>query len=121
MPVPQYYEMYFLESLKDGQEHTIKEVKKFVAINMGITEADLIELLPSGKQYKYDNRIGWTRTYLKKAGLIVSPARGVFILTAEGKNVIEQNLAIINDEYLMKYDSFKEFINHQINPEKLYH
>lgn len=111
MAIPKYHEMYrpFLDSLKDGQLHKFKEVKEYVAAVMDVSEEELKELLPSGKQPMFYNRIGWTRTYLKKAGLINSPSRGVFIITAEGSKLLEENPSIINDDFLMRYEDFRLF------------
>lgn len=112
MPVPKYHELYapFLKTLKDGSIHTMKEIKRSVADQMSLTETDLAERLPSGKQAVFDNRIGWTRTYLKKAGLIESPARAQFILTEEGKKALP-DADVIDDKYLRKYASFRAFQN----------
>lgn len=112
MPVPKYHELYapFLKTLKDGSIHTMKEIKQSVADQMHLTDVDLAERLPSGKQAVFDNRIGWTRTYLKKAGLIESPARAQFILTEEGKKALP-DADIIDDKYLRKYASFRAFQN----------
>lgn len=111
MSIPKYHEMYlpFLTSLKDGERHSIKEIKEIVAAAMSITMEERKELLPSGKQAILDNRIGWTRTYLKKAGLISSPKRGVFLITKEGSSLLDENPPVINDELLMRYDSFRLF------------
>lgn len=111
MAIPRYHEMYrpFLDSLKDGQLHKFKEVKEYVAAVMDVSEEELKELLPSGKQPMFYNRIGWTRTYLKKAGLINSPSRGIFIITAEGSKLLEENPSIINDDFLMRYEDFRLF------------
>jgi len=89
----------------------MKEVKERVAVTMSITDEDRKDLLPSGKQSIYDNRLGWTRTYLKKAGLIDSPARALFVITDEGKKVLSENPAVINDAFLKRYESFREFMN----------
>ncbi|HBI57128.1 MAG TPA: restriction endonuclease, partial [Firmicutes bacterium] len=111
MLVPKYHEMYrpFLESLHDEKLHTIKEIKEVVAVAMSIDAEARKEMLPSGKQRVFDNRIGWTRTYLKKAGLIDSPSRGVFSITSEGIRLLQENPVIINDELLMRYESFRLF------------
>ena len=110
MPVPKYHEMYapFLKFLSDGEVHSIKEIKKAVAEEMRLSESDLSERLPSGKQAVFDNRIGWAKTYLKKAGLIDSPARGQFILSEEGKNALP-DADQLNNSYLEKYEAFREF------------
>lgn len=110
MSVPKYNEMYmpFLKVLQDGELHTMKELKQSVASTFNLSDEDLSELLPSGKQAMFDNRIGWTRTYLKKAGLIESPAKAQFIITEEGKKALAETDKIDND-YLRRYPSFREF------------
>ena len=109
--IPKYYEMHkpFLEFLKDGQTHTLKELKSYVSTCFALSEEDLAELLPSGRQTVFTNRIGWARTYLKKAGLIDSPARATFVITDEGKRVLHNNPSVIDVGFLMQYDSFREF------------
>lgn len=110
MSIPKYHELYapFLKSLKDGAVHSMKEIKQLVIEQVQLTELDLAELLPSGKQTVFDNRIGWARTYLKKAGLVESPARAQFTLTEEGKKALP-DADIIDDKYLSKYASFRVF------------
>lgn len=109
MAVPKYYEMYraFLESLADRQIHGVKEIKHKVINVFGLSEADVAEMLPSGKQRLFDNRIGWCRTYLKKANLITSPARAQFLITERGLNLLSQNIPINNDTLMQ----FPEFVN----------
>ena len=109
MAVPKYDEMYndFLMILSDEKEHDIKEIREEVAKIKKLTETDLKETLNSGK-CKYFNRIGWTATYLKKAGLINSNRRGAFNITSEGKRIVNDKKEISN-EFLLIYDSFKKF------------
>ena len=113
MPVPKYYEMHkpFLEALKDGKPHTLKELKSTVASYFELTDHDLAEMLPSGRQTVFLNRIGWARTYLKKAGLIDSPARAVFVITSAGVSVLKENPMVIDTDFLMKFEDFRRFIN----------
>lgn len=103
MPIPKYDEMYraFLNCLADGQLHRSKEVKDTVAGAFSISEKERAELLPSGKQQLFDNRIGWTRTYLKKAGLVQSPSRGVYMITPAGRQVLDENPPQIDNLYLL--------------------
>lgn len=111
MELPKYYEMHkpFLEYLKDGQLHTLKELKLYVSRYFNLTEEVLSELLPSGRQTVFVNRIGWARTYLKKAGLIDSPARATFIITNDGLEVLKDSPTVIDSNYLMRFESFREF------------
>lgn len=114
MSVPKYNEMYapFLKALADGKVHTIIEVRQFIAERMGMTEADLSEMLPSGKQGLFANRLGWTRQYLKKADLIVGAGRGQIVLTSDGKKAV-LDADIIDNKYLQKYPSFRAFMSSQ--------
>ena len=66
-------------------------------------------MLPSGQQTIVDNRIGWARTYLKKAGLITQPKRGLFQITERGQNVLRQNPEKIDLEFLTQFPEFQEF------------
>ena len=113
MPIPKYDEMYraFLNCLADGQLHRSKEVKDTVAGAFSISEKERVELLPSGKQQLFDNRIGWTRTYLKKAGLVQSPSRGVYMITPAGRQVLNENPPQIDNLYLQRFESFRQFIS----------
>ncbi|WP_306569151.1 restriction endonuclease [Faecalispora jeddahensis] len=112
MAIPKYDEMYrlFLDCLADMQIHKSKEVKDEVAKKSCVTEAERREMLPSGRQAIFDNRIGWTRTYLKKAGLIESPSRGAYLLTDAGKHVLIENPTAIDNHYLERFDTFRVFI-----------
>lgn len=113
MAVPKYYEMYaaFLGCLSDGKSHPYKEIKEAVATEMKVTSEERKTMLPSGKQTAFDNRVGWARTYLKKAGLIDSPARAVFVITKEGQRVLREKPAVLDDNYLKRYPSFCQFKN----------
>ena len=90
MSIPKYNELYgaLLHSIEDGEVHNYKDMKKYVADYIELSDKDKTLMLPSGNQSIFDNRIGWTRTYLKKAGLIESPSRGKHILTDEGKKAL---------------------------------
>ena len=119
MPIPKYDEMYraFLDCLADGQTHRSKEVKDIVAGVFSVSEKERAELLPSGKQQLFDNRIGWTRTYLKKAGLVQSPSRGVYAITPAGRQVLNENPPQIDNLYLQRFESFRKFISPNNNEE----
>lgn len=74
MAIPKYNEMYreFLLCLADGHPHKNSEIREFVFDKKGVTESDRKIYMSNGAQLLCNNRIGWTRTYLKKAGLIAS-------------------------------------------------
>lgn len=110
MAVPKYYEMYksFLKVLIDGEIHSIQEEKQQVISDFNLSEEQTTELLPSGRQSIFDNRIGWCRTYLKKAGLIESPSRGQYRITDSGIKVYNEN-EVVNDYVLRQFPAFLKF------------
>lgn len=113
MAIPKYYEFMkpILELLKDNQVHKRVDMYHVLAIKFQLTEAELKEWLPSGKQLVYKNRIGWALTYLKKAKLIESPVRASFRITELGHKVLEENPEVVNYNYLKKFEGFQDFIN----------
>ena len=101
---------YVLESLKDGNPKKLKDIRKEIAQIMNLTEEQTTALLPSKTQSIFDNRTNWAAYYLKRAGILTTPQRGVYILSQEGIKYIEKNGYSILKTDLEKYDSFKEFI-----------
>ncbi len=87
MAVPKFYEFMkpFLVVVGDGNIHPLKEIRGVLADNFNLTNEDLSELLPSGSQTVFANRVQWAGTYLTKAGLVTKPARATFIISEEGK------------------------------------
>ena len=67
--------------------------------------------MPSGQQYIIDNRVGWARTYLKKAGLLESTKRSYFKITDLGLEVLQKNPKEINVKFLEQFPQFIEFRN----------
>lgn len=112
MPVPKFFEFfsYFLKALQDGKLHNVKEVRSAIAIDMKLTDKDLTEMLPSGQQTTFENRIAWARTYLNKAGLIETPSRGHYRITEEGIKALSSQTPI-DLAFLENYQSFKDFHN----------
>ena len=90
MPVPKYYQFFpsILDCLADGKEHNLKEVAEYCANKFNLSDEDKREALPSG-QPTYLNRVGWARTYLKKAGLTDRTSRSVYIITDLGEEAVK--------------------------------
>jgi restriction system protein len=66
-----------------------KEVHEAVAEKLNLTDAQRAQRLPSGVQPVYKNRAGWAHDRLKRAGLSSSPRRGYWMLTTEGRALIQ--------------------------------
>lgn len=112
MSVPDYQALMLplLEQLADGKERLIREVREEVATRLRLSEADRAELLPSGKQPVFDNRLGWAKTYLDKAGLVRSIRRGVCQITERGKSLLAQKPKTLDTSALMKFSEFQDFV-----------
>jgi restriction system protein len=113
MTVPDFQSIMLplLKVAGDKKEHTISETMDFLAREVfHLTEEDRKEKLPSGVQNRFDNRVGWARTYLIKAGLLVVTGRGKFCITERGLSVLKNSPAAINTKFLMQYPEFKELI-----------
>lgn len=109
MAIPDYQTcmLPLLRFLGDGEEHTLREAEDALAEHFSLSPSERAELLPSGQQGIFKNRIGWARTYLKKAGLIEAPRRAVFKITERGSRTLASNPARIDVKFL---DQFPEFI-----------
>jgi restriction system protein len=111
MAIPDYQTcmLPFLRYLSDGTEHTLRDAEDSLAEHFKLTPAERAELLPSGQQGIFKNRIGWARTYLKKAALLESPRRGVFKITERGLKTLASNPSRIDVKYLEQFPEFIEF------------
>jgi len=113
MAVPDYQKVMLpiLEVASDEREHSFREVVDLLANKYGLTEEERTELLPSGTQAVFDNRIGWAKTYLKKAGLLEYPKRGNIKITERGKRVLAEKVDKLDIKYLRQFAEFNEFQN----------
>jgi restriction system protein len=109
MAIPDYQTcmLPLVRFLADGKERTMREAEESLATEFGLTAAERAELLPSGQQGIFRNRLGWARTYLKKALLVDSPRRGVFKITERGLEQLATSPARIDVKFL---DRFPEFV-----------
>jgi restriction system protein len=70
MAIPDYQTcmLPLLRYASDGVEHQLKDAARKLAQEFKLTDDEINEFLPSGQQLVFINRVGWARTYLKKAG-----------------------------------------------------
>lgn len=99
----------FLRYLEDGVERSLREAEENLAEYFKLTASERAELLPSGQQGVFKNRVGWARTYLKKAGLLESPRRGIFKITTRGAIALKSAPPRIDVKYLEQFPEFIEF------------
>src|SRR6266581_3403379 len=114
MAVPDFQSIFIpvLKVASDGNEHSLSETIETIARQLGLSEADRDEMLSSGKQRKFDNRVSWARTYLQKALLLSSPGRSKFRITERGMKVLRDNPPQINVKFLRQFPEFVVFHTH---------
>ncbi len=100
-----------LQLTGDGAEHHIGEAVQALAEYLGLSEAQINALLPSGQRRKFDDRVQWAKTYLKKAGLLQSTGRGVFQITRRGLEVLQSDPTYIDRAFLKQFPEFQAFIS----------
>jgi len=113
MAIPDYQSIMLplLKFAGDKKEHSIREAIEHIANIFNLSEEERREVLPSGQQYIIDNRVCWTRTYLKKAGLLESTKRSYFKITDLGLEVLQKNPKEISVKFLEQFPQFIEFRN----------
>jgi restriction system protein len=111
MAIPDYQSIMLplLKFIGNNKEHSLREAIDTLADEFKLTADERGELLPSGKQAIFANRVGWARTYMKKAALLVSTRRAYFQITKRGLDVLSSNPKSINVEYLEQFPEFIEF------------
>lgn len=111
MAIPDYQTLMLpvLKHAGDGQEHLLQETVEALSDQFGLTEQERAEMLNSGQQTIIANRVGWARTYLKKAGLLDNPRRGYVQITERGQKVLSSHPKRIDIRYLSQFPEYIEW------------
>jgi len=119
MAIPDYQScmLPLLEFLGDQNEHSLRETIDHLATYFKLTTDELKQLLPSGQQAVFDNRVTWARTYLKQAGLLEPTRRGYFQITPRGLEVLKQKPEKINVKFLEQFKEFRDFRQRKRKPQ----
>jgi len=114
MTIPKYHEIMLplLKHISDNKEYSLRQVIDDLSNIFNLTKDEKAELLPSG-QAIFVNRVGWARTYLKKAGLISATKRGYFRITDRGKNVLHKEPKTIDANFLKQFEEFRKFVSYK--------
>jgi restriction system protein len=89
MPTWEGFMIPTLRVLHDGVMRHWREFQPLIADEVRLTENQKTELLPSGGQLKYQNRIGWAVSFLTKVGALERPKRGHYQITDAGRHLID--------------------------------
>ncbi len=111
MALPDFQSFFkpLLEIAEDGKEHSLKEARETIATVMAIPEEDLKELLPSGIQTKFENRLAWAKSFFVQAKVLETPRRGYFKITQRGRDLLKQGHQRVDIKVLNQFPEFVEF------------
>jgi restriction system protein len=98
-----------LTIVADGEEHTIGEIIDGLAAHFHVTDDDRRDMLPSGKESRFDNRARWAGFHLRKAGILESTGWGRLRITRRGLDVLHQRPVAIDIKFLLQFPEFREF------------
>jgi restriction system protein len=114
MTIPDYQTLMLpVLRLAAERETRVADVSDRIADDLGLTQTERDELLPSGRQRLLHNRIHWAKFYMSKAGMIASPARGRFVATDKGKALLATSPERIDVALLMQEPEFREFYRNE--------
>ena len=92
----------------DGEEHTARELRQRIGDELSLSEQERKELLPSGAQPVFTNRIAWARSHLTMARLLEKTGKGRFRITQPGKDALSSNPSTINMRFLLQFPEYAE-------------
>ena len=120
MELPRYEEFMLplLQLAADGAERRNRDAYEAMAQAFGISDEQRQQMLPSGSQPVFNNRIVWALSYLRQAGLIASPKRGIFHITDEGRALLAEKPSYIDAKTLERYPAFLEFKHRTRKPKQ---
>jgi len=109
--IPKFQEITLpmLGLASDGSVWSLADAREKLAKHFQLTEEELEELLPSGRQARFANRVAWAKVYLERGGLLSSPKRAHFQITARGREVLQNPPEEISIKFLSQYPEFQEF------------
>jgi restriction system protein len=104
-----------LELAGDSKEYKLAEAIELLANHFNLSDAERKELLPSGKQARFNNRVGWSRLHLNGAQLLTQTSRGKFQITQRGLDVLKQKPSRIDVKFLKQFPEYLDFIGVKSN------
>lgn len=110
MPVPDFQSLMLpvLRALANGKAASVRQVRERVAKAEGLKDEDLREMLPSGRQRAFVNRVAWALNYLLRAALVERVRRGVYRIADDGKRLLVKPPKRVDIPYLRRLPTFIE-------------
>lgn len=111
MPIPDFQSLMLpmLQITSDGNEHAVFSLAATLSKQLNLSDSDTKELLPSGRQSRFRNRVAWAAVYLHRAGILQRTKRGVFMLTHRGRKLLREGIERVDITLFARYDEFQQF------------
>ena len=108
MPVPDFQSLMLptLTALSGSSDTSVAEVRQRVAAAEGLTPEEVQELLPSGRQPVFTNRVSWAIIHMERSGLVEKVQRGIYRLAAAGEQLLAQSPTRIDLSFLRHYPAY---------------
>ena len=119
MPIPDFQSLMrpLLEAHADGKEYLNRDLVAQLGEQFGLTEEERREMLPSGGARLFDNRIGWAKSHITQAGLLIAPRRAISVITDQGREALRIHPERIDLRVLNGFEVYREFRNRRKNVE----
>lgn len=92
--------------IEDGKSYAMRDATTAIGAQFQLSEAEWAQMLPSGRAPLFYNRLAWAKTYLKRAGLIEQPSRGVISISSSGRQLLSLNPPKIDLKLLQKQPGY---------------
>lgn len=111
MPMPDFQTLMrpLLSLHADGAEKTQADLRRQLAVEFELTPEELEERIPSGLANTFANRVAWASTHMKQAALLDKPRRGISVITARGREVLERHSDRIDKSVLEQFPEYMDF------------
>jgi restriction system protein len=94
----------------DGQEHASRDLVEVLADAYQLTADERAQLLPSGLELLFNNRVHWALTYLRQARLLETTRRGFVRITPRGQDLLAEDLTQLDVRSLRRFPEFVAFL-----------
>jgi restriction system protein len=94
---------------EDGGVLSQAQLRDRLAARFELSDEEREELLPSGTQRTFDNRVGWATTYLVRSGLLDRPQRARTRITDRGRQVLHEHGERVDNSVLAQFAEFEDF------------
>jgi restriction system protein len=111
MPVPDFQSFIrpMLDYLGEGTPRSLTEIREHLKASFALTEADMLDMLPSGVRSRFADRVYWANTHLYQAGLVSRPSNGVLAITDRGCSFLKTHTGKILVSDLMQFPEYATF------------